>query len=97
MPLKQEIIYLKPKNGLLLDSEKHFVLVDQYHVKVQNPSTVLKVYQNDFEWITVIFKYCFKYFSANKCSKIVVFCDEGEKQNQIVFEVYLKTTASYPR
>lgn len=35
--------------------------------------------------------------SAHKCSKMVVFFDEGEMQNQIIFEVYLMTTASYLR
>lgn len=29
-----------------------------------------------------------KYFSANKCSKMVVLCDE--MQNKIIFKVYLK-------
>lgn len=81
---------LEAWNVLLLDSEKHFVLVDQYYIKVQNPSTVLKVNQNYLEWITVIFKYYFKYLSANKCRKIFVFCDEREMQNQMVFKNYQK-------
>lgn len=31
-----------------------------------------------------------KYLSANKCSKMVVLYDEGERQNKIIFKVYLK-------